>query len=245
MYAFISPVLQLKRLPKWVKMVWCFFRDMHRYRQLPGAEPLSWKDAYPCLFDRTATTGIDPHYFYQGIWAFKKIAAGKPESHVDVGSKVEYVGYLTTLTQVKFVDIRPLKINLPHFEMVTGSITELPFETGSISSISCLHVAEHIGLGRYGDSLDPFGTKKGCQELARILAPGGTLLFSLPIGKSRVMYNAHRIHSPTQIISYFPTLELKEFSVIDDAGKFIQHVSPKEYENSEYACGLFEFTKVL
>jgi hypothetical protein len=35
-----------------------------------------------------------------------------------------------------------------------------------------MHVVEHVGLGRYGDALDPKGDARACAELARVLAQG-------------------------------------------------------------------------
>ena len=74
-------------------------------------------------------------------------------------------------------------------------ICALPFADGSIQSLSCMHVVEHVGLGRYGDPLDPMEIEWQCSELQRVLAPGGDLLFVVPVGKPRIMYNAHRIYS--------------------------------------------------
>jgi hypothetical protein len=85
--------------------------------------------------------------------------------------------------------------NLDNFISKRGSILLIPYENNSIKSLSCLYVAEHIGLGRYGDPLDPFGTKKAAKELSRVLALDGNLYFSLPIGKPKLYFNAHRIHS--------------------------------------------------
>jgi len=113
----------------------------------------------------------------------------------------------------------------------------------SLESISCLHVAEHIGLGRYGDPLDPLGTKKAADELTRCLAKDGNLYFSLPVGKPRLCFNAHRIHSPRQIIEYFRSLKLVELSGTDDNKKFMTNINIETLENSKYACGLFWFTK--
>jgi hypothetical protein len=164
--------------------------------------------------------------------------------HVDVGSSVLFVGFLTAITNVEFVDIRPLDATyLKNFKSIVGSILNMPYETSSVQSISCLHVAEHIGLGRYGDPLDPFGTKKAAAELSRCLAKGGNLYFSLPIGKPRLCFNAHRIHSPSQILSYFPNLKLVEFSVYDDNNRFIEKTDIKIFETCKYACGMFWFRK--
>jgi len=39
------------------------------------------------------------------------------------------------------------------------------------------------------------------------------------VGKPRLCFNAHRIHSPQQIIEYLSNLELVELSGIDDRGR--------------------------
>jgi hypothetical protein len=208
------------------------------------AEPVKLRDTYPCLFDKTAQTSVDSHYFYQHIWAFEKIYNLKPEVHIDVGSNVDFVGLLSVITKVRFIDIRPLDVsNVPSIESVKGSILEMPCEDESLESVSCLHVAEHIGLGRYGDPLDPHGTEKAATELSRCLAKGGNLFFSLPVGRPRLCFNAHRIHSPKQIILYFNKLKLVEFSGTDDNKRFMRNVDLEIMEDSNYACGMFWFTK--
>ena len=221
-----------------------YFLDWRRYGKMDGAETIKLSETYPCLFDNKAKTRFDSHYFYQGIWAFKKIQQVRPKLHVDVGSYVYFVGLLTAITKVHFVDIRPLEApGLANFESVEGSILQMPYESGSLESVSCLHVAEHIGLGRYGDPLDPLGTKKAAEELSRCLAKGGHLFFSLPVGKPRLCFNAHRIHSPRQILEYFKDLTLVELSGTDDNKRFVEGIDIDILEDSKYACGLFWFKK--
>jgi SAM-dependent methyltransferase len=221
-----------------------YFRDWRRYSQMEGAESIRLADTYPCLFDKTSGTGIDSHYFYQHVWAMEKIIACKPALHVDIGSNVDFVGLLSTITKVQFVDIRPMQVNnLPNLESKYGSILELPYEDNSLESGSCQHVAEHIGLGRYGDPLDPLGTRKAAAELARCLKPGGSLYFSLPVGKPKLQFNAHRVHSPRQILEYFKDLKLREFSGSTDDKQFLRNTELSPFEQMRYACGMFLFTK--
>jgi len=221
-----------------------YLADMFRYSRMNGAETIKLRDTFPCLFDRTAKTSVDSHYFYQHVWAMEKILARRPSLHVDVGSNVDFVGLLSTVTKVHFVDIRPMQVNnLPNLESKYGSILDLPYEDNALDSISCLHVAEHIGLGRYGDPLDPLGTKKAAAELTRCLAVGGCLYFSVPVGRPRLCFNAHRIHSPAMILDYFHGLELVEFSGTDDHKNFLRNTDTKPFESADYACGMFLFTK--
>jgi hypothetical protein len=236
---FFNPMDFFQAFPRYIR----FFRDWGRYSKMKGAEPIHFGDTYPCLHDRTPATAFDRHYFYQDIWAFRKIVASGVGAHVDIGSRVDFVGFLTAVTHVTFIDIRPLEAVLENFESKKGSILDIPCEDSSIPSLSCLHVAEHIGLGRYGDPLDPYGTRKACQELSRVLARGGNLYFALPAGKPRLCFNGQRIHSPGQILEYFSGLRLVELSGINDEAEFIPNIDRSVLENANYGCGLFHFTK--
>jgi hypothetical protein len=221
-----------------------FLGSWRAYSGLPGAEPLRFEDGYPCLFDRTPTTPYDPHYFHQSVWAGELIAARAPGEHVDVGSEIGFVGMLSVSVPVLFVDIRPFPVELPRLRPLAGDLLGgLPFEDRSLASLSCLHVAEHVGLGRYGDELAPDGTRRACAELQRILALGGRLYFSVPVGRPRVCFNAHRIHTPRQILGYFPELELEEFSVIGDDFRLVEHADVDRAERLDYGCGLFAFRR--
>jgi SAM-dependent methyltransferase len=221
-----------------------YWTQWRRYAQLPGAEKLRFVNGYPSLGDHTSSTAFDPHYLYQAVWAMECIVQGIAKRHIDIGSDIKFVTMLTTHLPVTFVDIRPLHVKgIGHLTNLAGDLLTLPFANSSIMSLSCLHVAEHVGLGRYGDTLNPLGTHQACAELARVLAPGGNLFFSLPVGQPRVCFNAHRIHSPLQVLGYFNSLELIEFSATDDDGKFHSNIKPENMEQVKYGCGLFWFRK--
>jgi SAM-dependent methyltransferase len=240
---WLFPIIDFRKAIIGLREYLWFFKSWYQYSRMPDAEKISLSDVYPCLYDRTSKTGIDPHYFYQGVWAMRSIKNSGETEHVDVGSLVSFVGLLSTIVKLIFIDIRPAPVVLENFESRAGSILALPFEDGTIRSLSCLHVAEHIGLGRYGDPLDPLGTRKAAKELTRVLAGGGHLYFSLPVGEARVQFNAHRIHSPDQILEYFSGLELVSFSAVTDKGKYSENIEPSEMEHARYACGMFHFTK--
>jgi SAM-dependent methyltransferase len=216
-----------------------FERDLARYRAMPGAEEIRDEDLFAQLGDWRTVHEMDPHYFHQDSWAANRIGEARPARHVDVGSRIDLVGFLTAITNVTFVDIRPLQVDIERLTCVAGSILDLPFADRSLESVSSLHVVEHIGLGRYGDPLDPQGSWKAMDELQRVVAPGGRLLFSGPIGRHRVCFNAHRIHDPLDILQRFGELELVEFSVVDDQNRFIRFVDPADYRDQQYACGMF------
>lgn len=235
----VDPVSVLRGLFAYVR----YFADWRRYATLPGAELLRFGNAYPQLHDRTSTTAIDSHYFYTNGWAMRRIVAQQPAQHVDIGSQTMFVNLLSAVLPVTFVDYRPLEAGMNGLINRSGDILNLPFDNGSVESLSCLHVAEHIGLGRYGDPLNPNGTRQACAELQRVLASGGNLYFVLPVGNPRVCFNAHRIHAPETILEYFSELELVELSGVRDDSRFVERVGLDEFKDSEYACGMFWFRK--
>jgi SAM-dependent methyltransferase len=239
-----------KRLWRTVKAVvtgpFWYVRDLLKYKGLMGKDGVNTKMYYvPLIFDRDpASHTFDKHYVYMDRWAFKHLLEQKPASHVDIGSSIRFLSVASTVAKTTFVDIRPVKPDFDNFEVKQGSILALPYADNSLSSVSCLHVAEHIGLGRYGDPLDPLGTKKACAELARVLAPGGKLYFAVPVGKNATYFNAHRVHSPSAILNYFAGLKLESFATVNDAGHFVETAKPEDYEQAWYACGCFVFTKI-
>ncbi len=177
---------------------------------------------YPCIGDDTAQTVIEPIYFYQDSWAFEKIVSARPASHVDVGSHHKYVALLSKVVPVTMVDIRPLSLPLDTLNFVEGSILALPFADGSLSSLSSLCVVEHIGLGRYGDPLDPAGSELAIAELKRVVAPGGDLYISVPLDDTnRVYFNAHRAFSEAYLVAMFAPFEIRERRYIY-RGRFVR-----------------------
>lgn len=200
-------------------------------------------DTYPCLTDRASHTPFDAHYFYQGAWLSRKLSITAPREHIDIGSSVLTIGVLSGFVNIIFVDYRPLQVSLPGLRCRAGDITQMAFANGSLNSVSCLHVIEHIGLGRYGDRIDPEGSFKAANELQRVLEAGGSLYLSTPVGRDRVCFNAHRVFSPNTIFRMFSRLQLISFSCVDDSGAFCEDVAPESAARYQYGCGMFHFRR--
>ena len=186
---------------------------------------------------------IDVQYLFMNDWAFNKLYISRPGRHVDIGSQLPFLFHLSNFFPVTFVDIRDPGISLKRFSYLHGDITNLALDDNSIDSLSSLHVAEHIGLGRYGDKLDPDGFYKACSELSRVLAVGGKLYFAVPCGIPKVFFNAHRVLGVPQVIEAFGGLKLTEFSAITSSGVYARNTMVQLLENDPYGVGLFEFTK--
>ena len=114
-YSHLIIDLNIHHIPKLIK----FYSSYKKYKLLANTEELNISDFYPCINDDIPTTPFDAHYFYQGVWAFKKIKESGVKSHVDVGSEIRWVGLLTTIAKVTFIDIRPFETDLKKDLIVT------------------------------------------------------------------------------------------------------------------------------
>lgn len=201
---------------------------------------------WPILNEDTGTTHFDEHYLYHAHWALKKIAESRPLGHVDFSSSLNFISSCSVITKVLFYDFRPPHI---HLDNLTCKKTDLTLHDPDIKqgvSVSCMHVVEHIGLGRYGDQLDACGDLKAINNLMNYVAPGGRLLFVVPVGKPGIWFNAHRVYNPKDIVSYFSkSFTLSEFYFIPaDMRSFPARSNDLNIANNYvYSCGCFEFIK--
>jgi SAM-dependent methyltransferase len=211
-----------------------------------GKDPLREEDAYPCLYDRTTETGYDRHYIYHPAWAARILAQSSPSKHVDISSTLHFCTLISAFIEVDFYDYRPAPLTLSNLTSTAADLTNLPFDTHSIESLSCMHVIEHIGLGRYGDPYDVDGDKKAASELSRVLAHGGKLLVAFPVGRPRIQFNAHRVYSHEQVLNLFSGLKLLQHALIPDgdvADGPIENPSTELIAAQSYGCGCYVFEK--
>jgi hypothetical protein len=237
-----------RTLLKTLRSVPFFLRSIRQYsRMKPGPNfQITLSDLFPILTDLEDSAGsIGGHYFHQDLWAARKIRGRMPEQHIDIGSRIDgFITHLLVFMPVTVVDIRPIKSTVSGLTFFQDDATELArFPTGSVDSLSTLNVAEHFGLGRYSDPVDPNACFRFMKSLERVLAPNGRLYFSVPCGRERVEFNAHRVFSPQTVVDSFPGLQLVSFSAVGDDGNFYQDAEPAVVAKSEFSCGLFEFTK--
>ncbi|WP_305731920.1 DUF268 domain-containing protein [Trichlorobacter ammonificans] len=224
------------------------FLTFHRLNEKETARfPVRWNDRLPCLKDKTSASGFDSHYIYHPAWAARILAQSRTQLHVDISSSLHFCTIVSAFLQVRFYDYRPADLRLSGLTSEAADLLALPFRDESIESLSCMHVVEHVGLGRYGDPLDPDGDLKAIAELRRVVSRGGTLLFVVPLGgTAKILFNAHRIYTYQQVVGYFEGFELREFALVPDnaAGQgIIAPASGELADAQDYGCGCFWFVK--
>lgn len=193
--------------------------------------------AFPCLGDDTSH-GFDQHYVYHVAWAMKKVREINPAHHVDIGSSLHFCTSLAAFYPTTYLDFRSPHLEVENLKLAT---IDLASEVaGEFESLSCLHVVEHIGLGRYGDTLDNEGDLKAMENLKRMAKKD--LLFVVPVGRPAVYFNAHRVYCPAYIREVFLEFEC-EFYLIPNTRELPRYTEPTPIDYP-YACGCFHFRRV-
>lgn len=228
-----------------------FFASFREYRKL--TEPT---DSFPCtsifpIFGegRDAAGRGRGHYFHQDLLVAQWIHERNPTRHVDVGSRIDgFVAHVASFRQIEALDIRPLTESIPNVLFrQCDAMQPLPASwLRSTDSLSCLHALEHFGLGRYGDPLDPLGWRKGYDNLASMVAPGGWFYLSVPIGPQRTEFNAHRVFSIQTLVDLLARgFVVRRFAVVGDDDHLRTDVplSPEVITSNAgcvFGCGIFE-----
>lgn len=208
---------------------------------------------YMILSDFEDAAGLaSGHYFHQDLLVAQFIFKNSPERHVDIGSRIDgFVAHVASFRKVEVFDIREL--NSDEHENIlfrqADLMDESEIQRESTDSLSCLHALEHVGLGRYGDSVDPSGHVKAFNNLLRMLKKEGVLYVSLPISdKSEVFFNAHRVFQIREVLSWADncqSLRLERFDLVDDSGKLHKNLDLFKLEPSlKFGLGIYTFRKL-
>lgn len=234
----ISAFIKFRPLQLSKQYIW-FFKQFKLLRSMKQNEQFQQIEYQPCLFDNLSFTPLEPTYFFQDSWAAKHLFALKPEHHYDVGSSVKTMGIISQFTPTTIVDIRPIELELENLFFQKGSILNLPFEDNSLQTLSSLCVVEHIGLGRYGDEIDAYGSEKAINELKRVLKPGGIILFSVPVDNTnKIYFNAHRAFTRNYILSLFG-----EFTLLDEKYHYKYELFDSYDSKKGFGTGLYMLEK--
>ena len=203
------------------------------------------------LSDYDSKSGImKGHYFHQDLLVAKFVNDEQPKRHIDIGSRVDgFVAHVASFREIEVLDIRPLgKSEHENIKFIQADLMN-PQDLGDVDSISCLHVIEHFGLGRYGDPIDIDGHNKGIANLVDMLSKDGRLYISFPIAyKDEVHYNANRVLSMDTILkhpSIEENMELIRFDYVDNSGNLYTDIKLQDFNiNTNNNCGIYTFKKI-
>lgn len=228
-----------------------FKKDLQQY-QKKNLRPnfgINKNNLWPVIEDKYAQAGDVGNYFFQDLWAAKLIIKSGAKKHFDIGSRLDgFIAHLLAAEiDVTIIDIRRFPEGIECLHTIVDDATSLhQIPDESIESMSALCSLEHFGLGRYGDPIDPEACFKCFDNIQKKLKKGGRFYLSVPIGRERVEFNAHRVFYASTIIECFHALRMEEYSCVSQE-KIEYNVEIHKYDNDihngEWRYGLFCFVK--
>ena len=246
--------IDLRKLFKFFRYLPKFFYDLYKFKKKYKGKI----KILPCVHDRLDNAGIIKNeYFWQDLIVASWINEKNPRRHVDIGSRVDgFIAHVAAFRKIEIFDIRPLKIKIPNvichqIDLMDNDLFLLSkLKKDYCDSISCLHVIEHFGLGRYGDEIDTQGFEIGIKNMATLLQPGGLFYLSTPIGIERVEFNANRVFDPRTLerVSKKNGLKIKKLTIFSST-QGLYEIEPNEENLSKlaaqnYNLGIFMFIKL-
>ncbi|NUN09441.1 MAG: DUF268 domain-containing protein [Ignavibacteriaceae bacterium] len=252
---FVSHGLDIKKIFNSIRGLLIYFRNLSAFKKklAETGSPFRIKSLYPCLDDRFDSAGSLPlHYFHLDLHVASRIYINQPSLHVDIGSRIDgFIAHIAVFRQVEIFDIRELSYSIPNVTFRQADLMSGDFQYSDYcDSVSCLHVIEHLGLGRYGDPLDPDGHIKSVNNIHKMLKRGGLFYFATPVGPLRIEYDAHRVFSIRYLLDMFEgKFTVENFAYITDDNRLTTNVTlePSGIESNygcNYGCGIFELKKV-
>ena len=243
-----------KKLLSFIKGFPFYISDYRQLKkQLSANKDFQFGKAYPILDEKHSSSGVmKGHYFHQDLYVARKVFENNPIKHIDIGSRTDgFVAHVASFREIEIFDIRDQESTVKNIIFKQADLMKLNENMLNYTdSISSLHAIEHFGLGRYGDQIDIEGHIKAINNIYSILKPNGKFYFSVPIGKQRIEFNAHRVFNMKYLLEIIsPKFNILSFSYIDDEGEFHEKEKLEEDKisvnfNCFYGCGIFELMKI-
>lgn len=222
-------------------------------KQMKTSKDFIFGKFHPVFNERFSESGtMKGHYFHQDLLIARKIYENNPLRHIDIGSRIDgFVAHVAVFRKIEIFDIRSLESPVKNIIYKQADLMQLPDNMRDCcDSLSSLHAIEHFGLGRYGDPIDIDGHLKAINTIHLMLKPNGKFYFSVPIGKQRIEFNAHRIFSIKYLLQILNNkFKIVCFHYVNDKGDLFENAlldkeSVKRNFDCNYGCGIFELTKI-
>lgn len=155
------------------------------------------------------------HYDAFGYWVAKKIAgkAGR-QSILDIGSVKITNAILSASHDVTSLVLADCGDQISEIKYVKHDVSDkLPFGAGTFDIFTSSVSLPLVGLGRYGDKLNPTCLPDLVEELNRVVKPDADLLISMCLGKNVLNFNNGWFLDMPTMKKLFPHWSVVDFLV--------------------------------
>ena len=162
-------------------------------------------------------------------WVAARIPPGTGEA-IDFGCGESPLGIAAAHAgfQVTAVDLAEVAWPYRHERLtfLQGDILELPLEEGRFNLVINCSAIEHVGIaGRYGVTEGRAdGDLAAMGRLRALLASGGLMLLTIPVGSDAVFAPWHRVYGPGRLPRLLQgfTVESREFWLKDPGNRWVR-----------------------
>jgi len=158
------------------------------------------------------------HYDAFAFWAASKIGSKQRRLAIlDVGSIKAVNAVLSTSHDVTSLVLADCGDSISNVQYLIHDVSErLPFPDGSFDVFTSMASLNLVGLGRYGDRLNPDCLPHLVGELDRVLRPGGMVLVSMCLGRNVLNFNNGWFLDMDTLRAVFRPWELRDY-LVDNA----------------------------
>ncbi len=148
------------------------------------------------------------------------------------------------------VDLREIEYEMQGVTFVKGDFNVLDFGHQKFDTIMNCSMIEHVGLaGRYDSPADPNGDLSAMRKLLEVLAPGGIMIMTIPVGVDAIFSPWHRIygrHRLESLVAGYTVLD-EEFWFKAGTGRWQrctrEHALSLPGSERAFALGLFVLSR--
>lgn len=142
---------------------------------------------------------------------------------------------------------------LSNTKYITHDVSnELPFQNNSFDIFTSTVSIPLLGLGRYGDKVDPNAIENFIQELSRVMRNGSTIYISMCLGHNILCFNNGYYLTIEKIEQLFYNFKLKEYIIDMWSGqnvnysleRFINKCDLNLIPISDYKVIIMKFEKI-
>ena len=246
-YSGVRKMLVFKRILRDLPKLRRYLQDLKSFQSL-GGNVDKW--SIHLHEDGDFAGDASGHYFWQDLVVAQWVLTQKKNLVADIGSRLDgYVSHVASSQKVFVIDIRPIKKAIPNVEFIKDDILNYKSKK-RFEIVTSLHTLEHIGLGRYGDPIDPIGHIKSFSALAKMTLPKGQLVVSFPIdSQTRVEFNGQRMVGYQEPLKWAKENNLKFVKFIclrsDDDLVYCKSISSlAKFSVEPGALGIYFFKKM-
>jgi SAM-dependent methyltransferase len=196
------------------------------------------------------------HYSVFAFWMTRKIHNIKQLRILDVGN-TKYSNFFNSLDN----DVTALVLKKPNDELssvkwVICDVSDpLPFDDSSFDVFSAPSSLHLIGMGRYGDRINPLALLSLVSEINRVVKRNGKLYLMLPLGHDECIYGFHFIYSFESIKKIFNKWLITDYFVdehvifgsikkkINTGIRFSKNIETSFFKSGDYKIIYLELTR--